>query len=142
MKTNKWVYIELWLTEESKKRVMQYMKNNNIKSPNKDLHVTLIYSESPFDWEIETKNTSHRTKIKKFSSFWDDGESLVMELDSDSLVKRNKELVDRYWFKSSYSKYKPHITLSYDAKWFNLWSLKWPNFSVDLVWEKVEEIDT
>lgn len=81
-----------------------------------DFHVTLVYSESPFLWDYEDMNRETlviRGGERSVEVFGDD--ALVLRISSPELTARHKELI-AMGAVTDYPDYKPHITLTYQAK--------------------------
>jgi len=140
----KGVYISVSLSDISKQYIEEYCnkylssyKNTEI---NHDLHCTIIYSKKEQKEEVNTKEYKYLANFSKFSKFGENKDILVMELDCDMLIERNKELVNEYGFVSDFEEYKPHITIAYktdvDINYL-------PPFDkiIELENEKVEELD-
>lgn len=81
-----------------------------------DFHVTLVYSKSPFLWDYEDMNRETlviRGGERSVEVFGDD--ALVLRISSPELTARHKELI-AMGAVTDYPDYKPHITLTYQAK--------------------------
>lgn len=81
-----------------------------------DFHVTLVYSKSPFLWDYEDRNPETliiKGGERSVEVFGDD--ALVLRITSPELETRYKELI-AMGAVSDYPEYKPHITLTYQAK--------------------------
>lgn len=81
-----------------------------------DFHVTLVYSKSPFLWDYEDSNRETlviRGGERSVEVFGDD--ALVLRISSPELEARHKELI-AMGAVTDYPDYKPHITLTYQAK--------------------------
>jgi len=134
-----WVYIALHLDSASEKEIIDYISNNiPWLEINEDLHLTLIYSNKPHEKQIKRKKYQCIWKFKKFSKFWDKWESLVIEIESDDLIKKNKELSDEHSFVSDYDEYLPHISISY--KWEDIDIDTLPDFNKDIEFKFIHEI--
>lgn len=111
------VYISVKLTDESSNQIKHYLKKYLPESkelthePN--LHVTIIYSAKEHTGLIETKEYKLSTETLNVSKF---GDAVVIELKSDELQQRYKELTNKYNFISDYPNYKPHCTIAYTTK--------------------------
>jgi len=137
------IYISVKMQLESAMTVSNFIKehlpNCKILEP-KDMHCTLIYSKKPQKGPIQTKEYEAIATFLHFNKF-DDGNVLVAEVKSDTLVRRNKELTEKYKFVSDFGEYKPHFTISYKAKDIDINSLPPINFAIYFDSESVEELD-
>ena len=118
------VYISVKLSEETEKAVKdyqeKYLKQHKI---NEELHCTLIYSQKPYVDEIEPASYSATGTFQEFSLFGEKEDTLVVEINSQDLARRNEELVDEHGFISDFGEYKSHVTLSYGVENIDLNSL-------------------
>jgi 2'-5' RNA ligase len=139
----KGVYVSVSLSDISKQYIEEYCNKYLSSSKteiNYDLHCTIIYSKKEQKEEVKTKEYKYLANFSKFSKFGENKDVLVMELDCDMLIERNKELVDEYGFISDFEEYKPHITIAYksdiDVNYL-------PPFDkiIELENEQVEELD-
>ena len=137
------VYISVKMQLESTIAVSNYMKkylpNCNVLKP-EDMHCTLIYSKKEQKGPVQTKEYEAVATFLHFNKF-DDGNVLVAEIKSDTLVRRNKELTEEYNFVSDFDEYRPHFTLSYEAKDIDINSLPPMDFAMYFDSESVEELD-
>ena len=81
-----------------------------------DFHVTLVYSKSPFLWDYEDRNPETlviKGGERSVEVFGDD--ALVLRVSSPELEARHKELI-AMGAVTDHPDYKPHITLTYQAK--------------------------
>lgn len=137
------VYISVNLSPSSTVELNAYMQENlSTFKINKSLHCTLIYSQKPLKNEVQIEEYDAFGTFKGFSLFGPDKNILVLELDCDTLVERNKELVQKYNFISDFDEYKPHVTLAYEiTKDFNLDVLPEIGFEVQFCCETIEPLD-
>lgn len=139
------VYIGVKMTEESaialSKYMSKYLSGYNKVKP-EDMHSTLIYSQKPHVDEIEPKSYQVTTTFLRFSKFGKDGESLVIELYSPELIRRNEELVREHKFISDFDEYKPHVTLIYDAQDIDINSIPPIDFVLNFEKEYVKFLGT
>jgi len=137
------VYISVKMTEESQialnEYTSKYLKDAEL---NEELHCTLIYSKKEQKEEIEPKIYNVTGTFLNFSKFGEDKDTLVAELNCPDLVERNKELVKEYGFISDYDEYKPHFTISYNAKDIDINSLPDIDFAINFNEETIEELNT
>jgi 2'-5' RNA ligase len=135
------VYIATKLSEITETYIKEYcnkyLKNEEI---NEDLHCTLIYSKKEHKEKIEPEDYKFLANSKEFSIFGDENKVLVMEINCAPLIRRNKELVEKYNFISDFSEYKPHITIAFNPK-VDLNFLPPFEHSIELEGEYVEELD-
>lgn len=110
-----WVYVATHLSWETEDQIKWYCdKNLPWMKMNEDLHSTLIFSKQPKEEKMKRWQFKWEWKFKKFSKFWDDWASIVIELDSEDMRSYNKQLVSENWFISDFDEYLPHITISYE----------------------------
>jgi len=138
----KGVYIATDLTKESQNLIKQYQKDNLNGDLNDELHCTLIYSQKPQQDLIQPKKYTYKAKAIGFSLFGPDKDTLVINLESEDMVKRNNELSKEYGFISDYDEYRPHITLSYKSTGIDLENLPKLNETLYLTNEYIEQLDT
>lgn len=123
-KKEKGTFVGMRFSEDSVKKIMKFIKDNKVPNPidKDDLHVTVVYSLNIMDGYEPKGELDPPIEVepKKISLFGEDKDALVVELKSSKLRKRNREIVDTYKPKQTYTDYKPHFTLSYDCKDFNL----------------------
>lgn len=139
-----WVYIAMWVTPVTEYRLLKYCRDNlNWLELWEDFHVTLIFSKKQYDWWITVGNSEQtvKTKFKWFSRFWDNNNTLVIELESQELKWRNMELMNKYWFISDFEQYSPHITLTNNGKSIDETKLPEIDFDLILTNEYVEELE-
>jgi 2'-5' RNA ligase len=82
-----------------------------------DFHTTLIYS-TVYAENVEVLDNIRYIGIPKGFEIWksQSGKNcLVLTINSQSMVDRHLELMDKYKFNYGFPDYKPHITLSYDV---------------------------
>ena len=100
--------------------IAEHYKVPNI-IPLDKFHTTLIYSKKATP-NVEIKNKVSYIALPDKLDIWESqsgSKSLVLTLKSKHLIDRNKELTDKYNFISDYSKYIPHITISYSIEDWN-----------------------
>ena len=138
----KGVYIACKLSEVTEASIKEYqekyLKGQDI---NEDLHCTLIYSQKPHVDEIEASEYKAVGTFNQFNLFGPDNNVLVLEIQSEDMIRRNEALVDEYGFISDYDEYKPHITLSYEFKG-EINSLPIIDFEIILEKEYIDPLDT
>jgi hypothetical protein len=136
------VYISVKLDEKTELAVREYqekyLKGQKI---NDELHCTLIYSKKPQVEEIEPAEYTAVGTFKEFNLFGENSDTLVVEINSQDLQRRNEELVQKYRFISDFDEYKSHITLSYGIENIDLNSLPAIDFSFTFVDETVEQLN-
>ncbi len=136
------VYISVKLSEETENYVKEYqrkyLKNQKI---NKELHCTLIYSQKPQVDEIIPSSYKAIGTFQEFNFFGPDNNTLVVEINSQDLRRRNEELVEKYGFISDFDEYKSHVTLSYEVENVDLNSLPPMDFVFNFEDESVEHLD-
>lgn len=89
--------------------------------PHDKFHITIIYSTKSVPKSFKAKGKFKKPlivqpkKLTIFPTSEGDG-ALVLELHSEELEKRHKELMEKYDLQYSFDEYKVHVTLSYDVK--------------------------
>lgn len=140
------VYISVSLTSESNQNILKYF-NEYILPWNKDIiyntdqHITLIYSEKPLNRYPMIEQYAGEAKFIKFSLFGPDNDILVVEVKAGKLVQRNKKLTAENDFISDFDEYKPHFTISYNAKNVDINNLPPMTFPIIFEQESVENIN-
>jgi hypothetical protein len=136
------VYISVKLSEETEELVKEY-QNKYLKGQdiNEELHCTLIYSKKPHVDEIEPAEYTAVGTFKEFNLFGEDKDTLVVEINSQDLLRRNEELVKEHKFISDFDEYKSHVTLSYGITDIDLNSLPPIEFAFKFQDETVEQLD-
>lgn len=131
------VYMALKLSKYSERELKKFCEILD-DDLDENLHCTLIYSDKPFIGKIEVKDYSIIVKPKKFSLFGENGDILVLEVESSELMNRNRELMQQYGFIQDWE-YNPHITLvtSFSG---DIESLELPIFDIVLEKEYLEEL--
>lgn len=83
-----------------------------------DLHVTLVYSKSPFYW-AECKRDREVLLIRggerSVEKFGDEGDVLVLRFECEELAKRNAQLI-AMGASSDHDQFRPHITITYKGE--------------------------
>ena len=137
------VYISVKLAPETEAAVKEYqekyLKGQKI---NESLHCTLIYSKKPQVDNIEPASYSATGTFQEFNLFGPDSDTLVVEINSPDLTRRNEELVQEYKFVSDFGEYKSHVTLSYGIENIDLNSLPAMEFAFNFIEEAIEPLDT
>ena len=115
---NKGTYAGLRLSEESKEKLVDFIKDNGIinPTPKGDMHITLLYSRKHLPDYKPAGRISGKAKPKSFKVFetFDKKRALVLLLDSKYCLKRHEELMQEHGATFDYDEYSPHVTLSYD----------------------------
>lgn len=134
------------LSQSSIDAIAAYIAAYDIPNPipKKELHTTLIYSEKGnADFEAQDNYDSEiKATFTSFDKFGKDNEVLVMKVESDELHKRHKELMSTYNLSYNFDEYRPHITLSYDAKDFDISKLDDYYGDIIFIGEESNELDT
>jgi len=97
----------------SDKIINDLKKTFGINNAHNDYHVTIIYSRTYDDIEVNP-NKKYLAKLDKLHLFGED--FLVVMLDCPELVQHHKELMNTHNLTYDYDEYIPHITLSYNAQ--------------------------
>jgi DNA/RNA endonuclease G (NUC1) len=107
-------YAAFELTEKSNKELYQWIESNRIVSatPQNELHVTTTFSLKNVEIEPSKKQIRIPKETYSIAVYKD---ALVLEIQSEELQKIHKaaRLAGATY---SFPSYKPHITISYDAK--------------------------
>ncbi len=138
------VYISVNMEEESLIAISNYMDKylpNHDTINLENMHCTLIYSKKPYKEEIIPKEYKSIGTFLKFTKFGEKEDVLVAELDCEAMVTRNKELVEEHDFISDFEEYKPHFTLSYNAKDIDINSLPPLDFAIYFENETIDQLD-
>jgi len=114
------------------KSILDWAKKQGIQDlfPADDLHVTILYSETPVDWmsmeddwagDWRNGNLEIRPGGARMLDIFGppDDETLVLRFNSYQLKYRHEDMIDR-GASSSYPDYKPHISLSKSVDGLNL----------------------
>lgn len=138
------VFIGIKLSEKLLDDIEQFIKDQRVSNPvaRDDIHITLIYSKKSFpidEWE-QPKTIKEYAKPIKFDFLGENNNNLVVLLDSTFLTERNAQIVKQYGATSDYTKYLPHITLSYDCISHNLDFAQFPT-NIELVQEYATPLD-
>lgn len=115
-------FAALRVAQESAERLHNFAEDYGIANivDERDMHVTLISSRKYLpDFEAYGILGEHlKVEIDKVS-VWDTRsgqKALVVELDSDVLRDRHKEIMDEHEAEYDFDEYKPHVTLSYNIE--------------------------
>ena len=138
------VYISIGVDKETIDKIHEYM-DTHLKELdcNKDeIHTTLIYSDKPYNKEIEPKEYTAKGTPTGFELFGNDKDSLVLLINSPELEERNEELTKQHGFVSDFAEYRPHITFSYSAEGFDISKLPAIDFDITFENETVAQLDT
>ena len=143
------VYIELECTEDTKKRLHQYVTKYIDKNSNyNDFHLTLIYSKKKFSGNIEytigmnlKKVFAKPVEFVKFENEKDDIYAVALKLKCSICEIAHKELMKKYDFVYDYDEYIPHITLSYKGKDVDISKLPVPDIFIKFDKLNVEPLD-
>ena len=132
-------------SQETKDAIKSLCAAYDVPNPLKasDLHCTIIYSDK-VDTDFESTPKYPKMLEAKFGGyefFGEDKDTLVMLLDSPDLSARHKELMDKYDLNYSWDDYKPHITLSYDAKDYDISKLDDYNGALLFVGEEENDLE-
>ena len=137
------VYGSFKLTQASAMGVADWIIDSEIIEPidTQDLHITTTYSKVDPKREILPSNKTNITLNYKEFSIATYGRALVLEVTSDELEEIHKLAIDA-GASYDYDTYKPHITISYNAKANdNILPLLFPpNFNLILSHEEVEPL--
>ena len=112
------IYIAVKYNRFSVNKIKQLAEKYQVPNviPLDKFHTTLIYSTKGAE-NVETFEDMEYVVLPNQLDIWTSksGEKcLVLKVDCTQLVRRNKELMEKYQFVSDYPEYNPHITISYD----------------------------
>jgi len=80
-------------------------------------HVTVLYGIKNLEDKDNIKQTAMSGKLGKINKFrQEDKDVLIVEIDSEDLKAKNKEIRDNFDVNVTYSNYIPHLTLAYVKK--------------------------
>lgn len=139
-------YVGARLDDESKDKIVALIKRLGVENaPSTDsLHSTIIYSRkyaptlkanSSLYPMFATPKTLHIFKTR------DKKNALVLKINCPKLVDRHTELMSEYDLTYDFSKYIPHITLSYDSGDFDPKNYDGKLPDLYFVKEYVEDLD-
>lgn len=104
------------LDRASEDKLIQWMKENGIKSPTPKakLHVTVISSNKDFPWEDMTYSPNLETNPSsyKLAKFGENKNTLVLKFGQPDLEKRHYDAREKHKIDWDFPTYEPHITLS------------------------------
>jgi len=127
-------------SEKIKEYQEKYLKGQDIVDID-SLHCTLIYSKKPYVDNIEPEEYTAIGTFQEFNLFGPNKDTLVVEINSQDLRRRNEELVEKYGFISDFDEYKSHVTLSYNADGIDINALPPMDFVFTFINETVEQLD-
>jgi len=137
------IYGSFKLNEESVKKLVDWIKENEIVEPvdTEDLHITTTYSKVDPEQEIIPSEKNNIKLDHKQFSIATYGRALVIEVESKDLETIHKAAIDS-GASYDYATYKPHITVSYNAEANenNIPLLFPPDFDIVLSHEVVEPL--
>jgi hypothetical protein len=113
-------YAEALLDSDTKKKLLEFIAENDILNSVKEFHCTVVYSKAACPSVKEMKvRFPVIAKITEFALFdakpgSGDGKCLVACLDAVELNRYHYDAREQYGATTSYPMYIPHITLSYD----------------------------
>lgn len=109
-------FIGARLDRASEDKLIQWMKDNGIKSPTPkaSLHITVIISNKDFPWEDMTYSPKLEINPSsyKLAKFGEDKDILVLKFDQPDLEKRHHSAKEEHKIDWDFSVYEPHITIS------------------------------
>jgi 2'-5' RNA ligase len=111
------VYGSFKLTEESTKKLSDWIEENEIVEPvqDDDLHITTTYSKADLEKEIEPSESKNIRLSSKDFAIATYGRALVIEVESKELEDIHDAAIAA-GASYDYETYKPHITISYNAE--------------------------
>lgn len=122
-----------------------FIVQNKIPSTitNPDFHSTLLYSRKQLSDYTPLGTIDEDATFKGFSIWEGKGgkNALVMEIQSQWMIDRHNELMNRHDATYDFDEYKPHVTLSYDVGDFD--ASKLPRYAafIQLRREYTEDLD-
>lgn len=147
-------FLGVHVSKDSKSDIMDFIKDNDIPNPTPKtkLHCTVIYSTNHVDiepqgkidppWEAEVVGfekwrsppNTHKNKMT-----W----CCIMKVKCKEIVARHESIMDTTDATYGFSKFKTHLTLSYDIPGdFNIKNLKWTADPIMIDNEYIEELNT
>lgn len=142
LKQYKKKYVCLEFDEETNQTLRAYAKQNgfnisldyngnNISEADYKFHVTIFYTTS-------THNTPNsKVQVNPFEICLNQLELLgenkdipVIKLKNTGQIKRIRELFEMQGYRDVWPEYKPHISLSYERKKYDLQDLELPDFKI------------
>jgi len=137
-----WVYIAMNLSRDTEENIKKYCSEHlpDIEMTD-DLHSTVIYSKKPHEKKIKRDQCRCKWNPGKFAKYWDDKESLVIEIDSEDMQSMNNKMMEEHDFVTDYPEYKPHITLTYAWKEIDIDSLPPMEFPIEMEHQVIENLD-
>lgn len=137
------VYGSFKLTEESTKKLSDWIEENEIVEPvqDDDLHITTTYSKADPEKEIEPSESKNIRLSSKDFAIATYGRALVIEVESKELEDIHDAAIAA-GASYDYETYKPHITISYNAEANeNIIPLLFPpDFDIILSHEEIEPL--
>ena len=123
-------YAGVRLDDDTVNAIKDFIEKNEIPNPPVDFHTTLLYSKKnlpnyhpiTYDNPLVGKPTG--------INFLGDDSTIVLHFDCPDLSERHSALRKEHDAPWEFDEYKPHITLSYKAKGFDVDKL--PKFTKDL----------
>lgn len=144
--TVKGTYAGVRLSPSSAAKLFAYAQEHNVPSPipESEYHVTLLYSrkvhpdyEAPGDYK-----TPLTARTKGFTLLGDEKDALVVLIDCSELEKRHHHLMKKHGATWDWPDYKPHVSLSYEAKGFDVSGLRASDIgTLTLTTEYREDLD-
>ena len=139
----KGTYAGIHFDEDTKDRIMKFIKDNKIPNPiaRDKLHTTLIYSRKHLPkyeaaGKIDPPWTAEPTEFDVWKTQPDDkgntARCLVMKIECTECTERHHKIMDEHNGTFDYDEYRPHITLSYDIGDFKTKDLPDPSTIGDL----------
>ena len=109
-------FVGMSFDKESLAKVITLARMAPNPVPDKDLHITVIYSNEPIQFTAQGRlDKPLKVKPRQFSIFTTaETKCLVLEVTSPELVARHKLIMSVYGASYDHPHYKPHISLSYD----------------------------
>ena len=130
------------LSKETEDNIRQYQAALKIPNPNKDLHITLLYSRKYLPDYKALGTMDETAKPKSFQVFDHGGKrALVLKLDSSYLIDRFNTLMKEHDARYDYDQYQPHVTLSYDLEDIDEKTLPMFKYDIHMVNEYRKDFD-
>jgi hypothetical protein len=95
---------------------LRWAKEQGFKTtvPTEDLHVTIVYSKDPVDWDKLEPRSDEITVGNDKRTVEQLGDAVVLRFNSERLAEDNAKFMEA-GCTSKFPTYKPHVTIPYDA---------------------------
>lgn len=141
-------FICLKFTPETNRKLMEYALDNGFNlttsydgsqqpASDFDFHITIFYTSSTHNTsENNIKIEPFKIKLTKPMLLGKEKNIPVLGVRITSDIRKIRNLFEQQGYRDMWPTYKPHISLSYERKLYNLDGLKLPDF--DIIAEELE----